>query len=58
MCEDFGFTLEIDLGVDVGGVDGNVSEPCADGVDIDASAEQVRRGCMSDSVWANRSSHQ
>ena len=44
MGDDFGFTLQIDFGVDVGRVDGHVSEPSADGVDIDAGAEQMRRG--------------
>jgi hypothetical protein len=29
--------LKIDFGVDVGGVDGNMSEPCPDRVDVDAS---------------------
>ncbi len=36
VCEDFGFPLQIDFGVDVGRVDGDVAEPGADGVDIDA----------------------
>ena len=30
--------LKIDLGVDIGGVDGNMSEPRPDGVDVHASA--------------------
>ena len=34
--EDFGFPLQVDFGVDVGGVDGDVAEPGADGVDINA----------------------
>ena len=41
--ERFGFHLQIDFGVDVGGVEGDVSEPCADGVDVDAGAQEV--GC-------------
>ena len=40
--EDFGFTLQIDFGVDVGGIDGDMAEPSADGVDIDTGAEQMR----------------
>ena len=44
VCEYFGFTLQIDFGVDVGRVDGHVSEPSADGVDIYASAEKMG-GC-------------
>ena len=56
--EDFGFTLQIDFGVDVGRVDGHVSEPSADGVDIDAGAEQVRRGGVADGMWADRPAEQ
>ncbi len=58
MGEDFGLTLQIDLGVDVGGVDGDMTEPCADGVDIDAGAEQVRRGRVSDGMRADRPAEQ
>jgi hypothetical protein len=36
MCEHFGLPLHIDFGVDVGRVDGDVSKPRPDGVDIDA----------------------
>ena len=39
VCEDFGFPLQVNFGVDVGGVDGYVSEPGTDGIDIDAGAE-------------------
>ena len=56
--KDFGFTLQIDFGVDVGRVDGHVSEPSADGVDIDAGAEQVRRGGVADGMWADRPAEQ
>ena len=58
MGEDFCFALQIDFGVDVSGVDGDMTEPCADGVDIDAGAEQVRRGRVSDGMWADRPAEQ
>jgi hypothetical protein len=38
----FGFHLEVRFRVDVGGVDGDVAEPRADGVDVDA---KKMRGC-------------
>ena len=56
--EDFRFTLQIDFGVDVGGVDGDVTEPCADGVDIDAGAEQMRSRSVADGVRADRPAKQ
>ena len=56
MGKDFGFTLQIDFGVDVGRVDGDVSEPSADGVDIDAGAEQMRSRSVADGVRADGSS--
>ena len=58
MSEDFGFTLQIDFGVDVGGVDGDMTEPCADGVDVDAGAQQMRGGGVPDGVRADRSAQQ
>jgi hypothetical protein len=44
MGENLGFSLQVDFGVDVGCVDGNMTEPRADGVDVDTGAQQVR-GC-------------
>jgi hypothetical protein len=35
---------QINLGVDIGRVDRDVPQPCTDGVDVDAGAQQVRRG--------------
>jgi hypothetical protein len=51
--EDFCFALQIDFGVDVGRVDGDVSEPGADGVDIDARAQQMCGRCVPDGVRAD-----
>jgi len=56
--EHLGLSLEIYFGVDVGGVDGDMTEPCADGVDIDAGAEQVCRGRVSDGMRADRPAEQ
>lgn len=36
VSEHLGLALQVDFSVDVGGVDGNVSEPCADGIDINS----------------------
>ena len=58
MSEDFGFTLQIDFGVDVGGVDGDMPEPCADGVDVDAGAQQMRGGGMPNGVRTDRPAQQ
>lgn len=50
--EDLGFSLQIDFGVDVGCVNGDVTEPCADSVNVDTGAQQVRGGRMPDGVRA------
>jgi len=52
--EHLGLSLEIYFGVDVGGVDGDVSEPRTDGVDVDSGAQQMRGGCVPDGVRADR----
>ena len=51
--ERFRFGGQIDLGVDVRGLDGDVSEPRADGIDVDAGAQQVRRGRVPNRVGAD-----
>ena len=38
--------LQIDFSVDVGCVDGHMTKPRADSVDVDTGAQQVRGGCM------------
>jgi len=38
------FTFQICFGIGAGGVDGDVTEPGADGVDVHTGAEQVRGG--------------
>ena len=53
MSKYFGLPLQVHFGVDVGCVDGNMAQPCADGVDVDSRAKQVRCGRMSDRVWAD-----
>ena len=58
VSEHFGFTLQVDFGVDVGGVDRDVAEPRADGVDVDAGAQQMRGGCVPDGVRAEGSTKQ
>ena len=55
MCEYFRLPLEVDLRIDVGCIDGDVTEPRSDGVDVDAGAEQVRGCRMSDGVRADGS---
>ena len=47
MAEHLRFVVQIDFGIDVGGIDGDVSEPGADGVDVHAGAQQVRGCCVS-----------
>jgi hypothetical protein len=36
-----GLHLEVDFGIAVGGFERDVTEPCPDGVDVNAGAEQV-----------------
>lgn len=58
MSEHFCFPLQVDFRVDIGRVDGDMAEPCADGVDIDPGPKKVSGCCMPDSVWADRPVHQ
>ena len=53
MGQDLGFTLEVDFGVDVGRVNGDVAEPGTNGVDVDAGAQQMRCRGVSDGVRAD-----
>jgi hypothetical protein len=46
LVQRLGFHREIDLGVDVGGVDGDMAEPSADRVDVDARPQQMDGGRM------------
>ena len=45
-CHRLGFHLEVDFGIDVGGIDGGVPEPRTDRVDIHAGEHQVAGGRM------------
>ena len=53
MIQHLRFTFQIDFGIDVGGVDGYMTEPGADGVDVHAGAEQVSGGGMPNDVRTN-----
>lgn len=55
MCEHLCFALEVYFGVDVGCIDGDMTEPRSDGVDVDAGAEQMRGCRMPDRVRTNGS---
>jgi hypothetical protein len=39
-----GFHLQVDVGVDIGRIEGNMAEPGANGVYVNACAEQLRSG--------------
>ena len=41
MCERFGLHFEIDLGVDVGGVHGDVAKPGTNRVDVHTATKQM-----------------
>lgn len=56
MSEHFCFPLQVDLCVDVGCVDGNMAEPRANGVDIDAGPRKVGGRRVPDRVRADRPS--
>ncbi len=47
-----GLHLKIDFGINVGGVDRNVSEPRTNGVDVDSCAQEMGCGCVADCVRA------
>ena len=53
-AKSLGFHLKVGFGVDVGGVDRDMAEPCADGVDVDAGAKKMRCGGVADGVRADR----
>ena len=50
LCQGLGLHLQIDFDVNVGRVERDMPEPGADGVDINASAKQVRDRGMSNSL--------
>jgi hypothetical protein len=41
VTENFRLSLEIDFGIDVGGIDGDMAEPRADRVDVNPGTKQV-----------------
>src|SRR6266481_1098868 len=51
--ECFRFHFQVDLRVNVRGVQGDMSEPSPDGIDVDAGAKQMDRTRMSKTVRAN-----
>ena len=54
MCQNLGLRLKIDFGVDVGCVNRNMAQPCADGVDIDSGAKKTSGRRMPDGVGTDR----
>ena len=48
-----GLHLQVGFGVDVGRAEGDMAEPGADGVDVHAGAEQVRRRGVPEGVWTD-----
>ena len=54
MLQNLCFSLKVYLGVDVGCIDGNMAQPCTDGVDIDSGAKKVSGSRMPDGVGADR----
>jgi hypothetical protein len=51
--ERFGLHLHIDLGINVGRIEGDVAEPSTDRVDVNSRAKKMSRCCMTNRVWAN-----
>ena len=45
-CHRLGLHLQVDFGIDVGGIDGGMAEPCSDGVDVHAGEHEVAGGGM------------
>jgi hypothetical protein len=50
--ESLSFHGQVCFRIDVGGVKRNVAQPCPDCVEVNASAEQVGCGCMTDRMRA------
>jgi hypothetical protein len=44
--ERFGLHLHIDLGINVGRIEGDVAEPSTDRVDVNSRAKKMSRGCV------------
>ena len=53
MGKHFRLPLQVDLCIDVGCVDGDMTEPRPDRVDVDSGAKQVRCRRVPDRVWTN-----
>jgi hypothetical protein len=49
----FGFHLQINLRIDVGGIEGDVTKPSANRVDVDTSPKKVNRSRVADDVGAD-----
>jgi len=49
----FRFPLQVDFSVDVGCVDGHVTEPRTYGVDVHTRTQEVCGGCMADGMRAD-----
>ena len=49
------FHLQINLRIDVGGIEGDVAEPSADRVDVDSGPKKVNRSRVADDVGADPS---
>lgn len=53
-----GFHLQINFGIDVGRIDGDVAEPRADGIDVHTGAKEMSGRRVADSMWADALSDQ
>ena len=51
--ESLSFHGQVCLRINIGSVKRNVAQPCSDCVEVNASAKQVRGGCMADRMRAN-----
>jgi len=58
MSEHFCLPLQVNLCIDVSCIDGDMTEPGPDRVDIDSGAKKVSCRSMPDRVGADRSLHQ
>ena len=54
MREGFGLHFQVDLSVDIGSIQRDMSQPGPDGVDVYAGAQQMDGSCMADGMGTYR----
>ena len=53
LSECLGLHFKIDLCIDMGGIERNMSQPSTDRIDVDTGAQQMYRGGVANGVWTD-----